>query len=92
MNDVARVRVYDSQSVASHQAFQVFLEHTDQKVNARRWLDALVQTLPVRRAFLDAGAGNGQVTAWFLEQFERTIAIEPSPSLSAELRRTCPGA
>jgi SAM-dependent methyltransferase len=78
--------------VAYHQAFQVFLDHTDQKVNARRWLDGLVQTLPARRAFLDAGAGNGQVTAWFLKQFDRTIAIEPNPFLSAELRRTCPSA
>ena len=92
MPDIARVGVYDSQSVAYHQAFQVFLDHTDQKVNARRWLDALVQSLPVRRVFLDAGAGNGQVTAWFLDQFEGTIAIEPNASLRAELRRTCPKA
>jgi len=92
MNDDARVRAYDSQSVAYHQAFQVFLDHTDQKVNARRWLDGLVQTLPARQVFLDAGAGNGQVTAWFLDQFERTIAIEPNPSLNSDLRRTCPSA
>jgi SAM-dependent methyltransferase len=92
MKDVERVRVYDSQSVAYHQAFQVFLDHTDQKVNARRWLDGLVQSLPARRVFLDAGAGNGKVTAWFLDRFERTIAVEPSPSLSAELRQTCPSA
>jgi trans-aconitate methyltransferase len=92
VKDPAAVRVYDSQSEAYHQAFQIFLDHTDQKANARRWLDRLVQTLPARRVFVDAGAGNGQVTAWFLDQFERTIAIEPSPSLSADLRRTCPGA
>jgi SAM-dependent methyltransferase len=92
MKDIERVRAYDSRSEAYHQAFQVFLDHTDQKATARRWLDGLVQSLPVRRVFLDAGAGNGQVTAWFLEQFERTIAIEPSPSLSADLRRTCPNA
>jgi SAM-dependent methyltransferase len=49
-----------------------------------------VQRLPARHVFVDAGAGNGQVTAWFLELFERTIAIEPNPSLVAELRRTCP--
>jgi SAM-dependent methyltransferase len=90
MKDAALVRVYDSQSVAYHQAFQVFLDHTDQKVNARRRLDGLVQSLPARRVFVDAGAGNGQVTAWFLNQFERTIAIEPSPSLSADLGRSCP--
>jgi SAM-dependent methyltransferase len=92
MNDGGRVRVYDSQSSAYHQAFQVFLEHTDQKINARRWLDDLVETLPTRRVFLDAGAGNGQVTAWFVDRFERTITIEPNPSLNTELRRICPRA
>jgi SAM-dependent methyltransferase len=92
MTDAARVNVYDSQSVAYHQAFQVFLDHTDQKANARRWLDGVVQSLPARRVFLDSGAGTGQVTAWFLEQFDRTIAIEPNPSLVADLRRACPDA
>jgi trans-aconitate methyltransferase len=92
MNDASKVRVFDSQSVAYHEAFQVFLAHTDQKVNARRWLDGLVQSLAHRRVFIDAGAGNGQVTAWFVDQFERTIAVEPSPSLSADLRQTCPRA
>jgi SAM-dependent methyltransferase len=92
MTDTTAVRVYDSQSDAYHHAFQVFLDHTDQKVTARRRLDALVQSLPARRTFVDAGAGNGQVTAWFLNQFERTIAIEPSPSLSADLQRACPTA
>jgi hypothetical protein len=43
MKDVSRVRVYDSQSVAYHRAFQAILDHTDQKVTARRWLDGLVQ-------------------------------------------------
>jgi len=87
-----KMQVYDSQSEAYHRAFQVFLEHTDQKTNARTRLDRLVQDLPARRTFVDAGAGNGQVTAWFVERFERTIAIEPSPSLSADLRHTCPDA
>jgi SAM-dependent methyltransferase len=92
MTEVARVKVYDSQSVAYHQAFQVFLDHTDQKSNARGWLDSFVQGLPARRVFVDAGAGTGQVTAWFAGQFERTIAIEPNPSLVVDLRRACPGA
>jgi SAM-dependent methyltransferase len=92
MTEVAKVNVYDSQSVTYHQAFQVFLDHTDQKINARRWLDGLVDGLAKRRVLLDAGAGNGQVTAWFLDKFERTIAIEPNPSLQADLRRACPGA
>jgi SAM-dependent methyltransferase len=92
MNDIQTVRVYDSQGVAYHHAFQVFLDHTDQKANARRRLDELVRSLPERRVFVDAGAGNGQVTAWFLGQFARTIAVEPSPSLGDELRRACTGA
>jgi hypothetical protein len=32
------------------------------------------------------------VTAWFSEQFDRTIAIEPNPSLRAELIQECPAA
>ena len=46
MTDVLKVRSYDSQSVAYHDAFQVFLACTDQKINARRWLEQLVQKLP----------------------------------------------
>jgi len=92
MQDDSRVQVYDSQSVTYHQAFHVFLDHTDQKANARRQLEELVQRLPDRHVFLDAGAGTGQVTAWLLERFEQTVAIEPNPSLNAELRRTCPSA
>ena len=88
----AMVSSYDSQSEAYHQAFQVFLAHTDQKTNARRRLEAVVQALPFRRVFVDAGAGTGQTTAWFLASFGRTIAIEPSPSLNADLRRCCPAA
>jgi SAM-dependent methyltransferase len=87
-----KIQVYDSRSEAYHRAFQVFLDHTDQKRNARSRLDRLMQQLSARRVFVDAGAGNGQVTAWFVDLFERTIAVEPSPSLSGDLRRTCPAA
>lgn len=92
MNTTERVSTYDSQSPAYHRAFEVFLAHTDQKVKARDWLKGLVHGLPSRQVFIDAGAGNGKVTAWFLEDFQRTIAIEPNPSLCDELRRTCPTA
>lgn len=86
------VAAYDSQSVAYHRAFQVFLDHTDQKTNARRRLDARISALPSHGVLVDAGAGNGQTTSWFLDKFTRTIAIEPNPSLNAELRRNCPTA
>lgn len=87
-----RVSTYDSQSAAYERAFQVFLEHTDQKAKARAKLDELLQNLPQRRTLIDAGAGNGKVTAWLTDQFERTIAIEPNPHLRAELGRSCPSA
>jgi SAM-dependent methyltransferase len=92
MNPATRVNVFDSQSAAYQRAFQVFLDHTDQTAKAREWLEHLVQGLPSRDLFVDAGAGNGKVTVWFSDQFRRTVAIEPSPYLCAELRRTCPTA
>ena len=86
------ITVYDSQSREYHQAFQVFLDHTDQKLKAQQWLNNLIDHLPSRHVFIDAGAGNGKVTAWFTERFGRTIAIEPNASLRRELKRACPTA
>ena len=86
------IAVYDSQSREYHDAFQVFLDHTDQKLKAQEWLSDLVDRLPSRRVFVDAGAGNGKVTAWFTERFGRTIAIEPNASLRHDLERACPSA
>ena len=85
-----RIKVYDSQSSAYHQAFQVFLDHTDQKVRAKQWLDRLVKRLPWQRTFIDVGAGNGKVTSWFIDSFHHTIATEPNESLRAELKKNCP--
>ena len=69
-----------------------FLPIPTQKAKAREWLSGLVGGLPSRRLFIDAGAGNGKVTAWFVGDFERTVAIEPNPSLCDEFRRACPTA
>lgn len=86
------IAIFDSQGEAYREAFQTFLDHTDQKEQARGWLDRLVDSLTNRRVFIDAGAGNGKVTAWFTDRFERTIAIEPNPHLRRELAQTCPKA
>jgi SAM-dependent methyltransferase len=86
------IAIFDSQGEAYRQAFQTFLDHTDQKEQARGWLNRLVDTLPRRRVFIDAGAGNGKVTAWFTGRFERTLAIEPNPHLRRELAESCPNA
>jgi len=86
------VQVYDSRSEAYRQAFAVFLAHTDEKQVIHSWLSQLIDDMSVRRVFIDAGAGTGQLTARFQDRFQRTIAIEPSPSLRPELERSCPGA
>src|SRR5258708_5270551 len=87
-----RVAVFDSLGSDYEQAFAVFLAHTDQKDKARIWLDAAVRGLTSRRLFIDAGAGTGKVTAWFVPQFERTIAVEPNPYLRQHLSQNCPQA
>lgn len=86
------VTVFSSQTPRYHEAFQVFLDNTDQKVRARERLDTLVRALPQRRVFIDAGAGTGSVTAWYTDEFERTIAHEPNDSLRKELKKNCPKA
>jgi len=84
------IELYSSLSGDYQRAFQVFLDHTDQKATARAWLERLVAGLPSRRVFVDAGAGNGKVTAWFTDAFEHAIAIEPNPHLRADLAQHCP--
>ena len=90
MTDQERVRVFDSQGEAYKQAFQIFLDHTDQKRNAKRWLQQVVDRLPARKVLIDAGAGNGEITRTFAHAFERTIAIEPNAYLLKQLQQTVP--
>jgi len=92
MTDQDRVRIFDSQGEAYKQAFQIFLDHTDQKRNAKRWLEQVVNGLPARNVFIDAGAGNGEVTRTFAHAFDRTIAIEPNVHLLKQLQQAIPSA
>src|SRR5437764_1590885 len=86
------IQVFDSQGEAYKRAFQIFLDHTDQKRNAKRFLQKLVDGLPNRKVYIDAGAGNGEVTRAFAGAFDRTIAIEPNPHLLTQLKQTIPQA
>ena len=86
------VRVFDSQGEDYKKAFQVFLDSTDQKRNAKRFLQKLVDDLLTRKVFIDAGAGTGEVTKSFAPFFERTIAIEPNVHLLAQLQGALPQA
>lgn len=92
MTDQEHIRIFDSQGEDYKQAFQIFLNHTDQKRNAKRWLQQVVDDLPVRQVFVDAGAGNGELTRTFAAAFNRTIAIEPNAYLLNQLQQTVPTA
>lgn len=92
MTDPERIRVFDSQGEAYEQAFQIFLDHTDQKRNAKRWLQRVVDDLPERNVFIDAGAGNGEVTCAFAGRFGYTVAIEPNAYLLRQLQQALPWA
>ena len=92
MTQSEHVRVFDSQGEDYKRAFQVFLDSTDQKRNAKRFLQKLVEDLPVRNVFIDAGAGTGEVTKSFAPFFDRTIAIEPNAHLLAQLQDAIPQA
>jgi hypothetical protein len=81
---------YDQPEYA--RAFGTFLTHTDQKVKTTGWLTDLVNGLASRRLFVDAGAGDGSMTAALAQSFDRTIALEPNSALRAELARRCPKA
>lgn len=86
------MQVFDSQGEAYKRAFQIFLDHTDQKRNAKRFLQKLVDDLPARNVFVDAGAGNGEVTKAFAGAFQHIIAIEPNSHLLAQLKEAIPQA
>jgi hypothetical protein len=92
MTKAESIQVFDSQGEAYKRAFQIFLDHTDQKRNAKRFLQKLVDGLPKRNIFIDAGAGNGEVTKAFAGAFDRTIAIEPNPHLLKQLKQAIPQA
>ena len=83
------IETYSSQGDEYTRAFTVFLAHTDQKDKANSWLKKEVSALARRDVFIDAGAGTGKLTAWLQPWFSTTIAIEPNPSLRAELQNTC---
>lgn len=87
MPDHDPIRVFDSQGEDYKKAFQVFLDHTNQKRNAKRWLQQVVDGLLERKVFIDAGAGNGEVTSTFAPAFARTIAIEPNAYLLSQLQQ-----
>ncbi|GGT09133.1 MULTISPECIES: class I SAM-dependent methyltransferase [Streptomyces] len=74
------------------QVFRTYLAHTDEKERQRDHLLDVVDGLPRRDVFVDAGAGTGYFTAALAPRFRRTVAVEPDPALRGELSAACPGA
>ena len=92
MTESDTIQSFDSQGERYKRAFQIFLDHTDQKRNAKRWLQQVVDTLPIRDVFIDVGAGNGELTRAFADAFTRTVAIEPNVYLLNQLQEVIPHA
>jgi len=88
-SDHSSITTFASSEPQYHDAFEIFLRCTDQKVKAMQFMDRQVALLRKREVFVDVGAGNGMLTAHFAKDFERSIAIEPNPSLASELRKQC---
>lgn len=87
---VQTITRFESDSPEYTAAFHTFLSHTDQKEQARAWLDREITALTRRGIAIDAGAGNGKLTAWVAERFQSVIGIEPNHTLGAEFRVACP--
>lgn len=83
----ARIRRLAYHSPEYESSFRLFLSHTDQKAKAKEWLGTFVKSLPRRRLFVDVGAGAGSLTQVLSESFDRSVAIEPNPTLRESLRR-----
>jgi Methyltransferase domain len=90
MDELLEPYAYDQPEYA--RIFGTFLTHTDQKTKTIAWLTDSVNGLQSHGLFVDAGAGDGSMTAALAKLFDRTIAIEPNSALRAELVRRCPEA
>ena len=84
------IQVFDLQGAAYKHAFEAFLKHTNQKRNARAWIQDFVEHLSARETLIDAGAGTGELTGWLAPGFRQTIAIEPNAYLLEVLQQAVP--
>jgi hypothetical protein len=84
------INVYESHSNQYVQAFELYLRHSSEQQKTIQWLKQLVERLPSKRLFVDAGAGQGLKTEPLANMFEQTIAIEPNQLLRQQLQQRCP--
>ena len=84
------INIYNTQDNKYQRALDLYITLSDEKEKAHQWLRGCVEKLTSRSLFVDAGAGEGGTTAFLSNWFEQVIAIEPSQSLRAELKKKCP--
>lgn len=79
------IRVFHSHDEYYDQVFTLFIKSTDQKQQATAWLTDFLSRYPQNQRAVDAGAGNGILTRPLAAHFAEVVAVEPNPSLLAEL-------
>ena len=79
------IRVFRSHDEYYDRVFTLFIQSTDQKQQAAAWLRDYLSRFPTNGLAIDAGAGNGILTRHLADHFAEVLAVEPNPSLLAEL-------
>lgn len=79
------IRLFHSHDEYYDRVFTLFIKSTNQKQQAARWLDDFLSRFAPNQLAIDAGAGNGILTKQLTPHFAEVIAVEPNPTLLAEL-------
>lgn len=71
--------------------YEAYLHTSDEKINEAQKLLAIVSRLPKKEAFLDIGAGLGQLTIPLSRMFKNSLAVEPNTYYARKLQEKAPG-
>lgn len=80
-----KIKLFSSLDEYYDKAFSTFIKSTDQKENAKTWITDYLNGLDTKYNAIDAGAGNGVLTAILAKHFETVQAVEPNETLLPEL-------
>ena len=70
--------------------FKIFLDHTDQKRNAKRWLQEVVDGLPTRTVFIDCRRGEWRTHQGVCRVLRAPLPSEPNVYLLNQLQHSLP--
>jgi SAM-dependent methyltransferase len=89
---VQPVRRYHWNTPEYADAFDVLLRSTRERAFLHQLLTSTLSRYPPEAHAVDWGAGRGDLTALMLQHFRHVYAVEPSPTMRAELEKRCPEA